>query len=386
MKNDFVPRENLGKRVAALREVMSKNEVECALISSPANIQYLSGFSSGEDANLLISHDRALLVTDFRYITQAKLESGDGGVAVAQKSKDSQEQDAFCYEIVRIEDSLTGTLSDAISDMEVESLYIEGENITYSFYEKVIKRLPITSVHDIGTIMYDLRAVKDDYELSLMKNAVKIADDAFAQILKFVKPGMTEKEIADELLYFLNKGGASGTSFDTIVVSGERTAMPHGKPSLRKIQNKDIVTIDFGAKYKGYCSDMTRTFFVGEPPKEMLETIYNIVNRARERAIIFAHGGVVGKDLDAVARDFISSQGYGEYFGHALGHGVGLEIHESPNANTRNVNPILPGSVVTIEPGIYLEGLGGVRIEDMILVTESGCEVLTETNRDLVVL
>lgn len=364
----ITPGHLVAQRVSRLRDKLQSNGVDGALVMSPANIRYLSGFTS-EDAFVLITADRAILFTDFRYITQAKIETGGKG--------------DFSYEIQRIDNNFYDLFAGIAESEGLGKIYIEADFITFSQYTSLSKVLPSVQFCEIGSLIQDLRAVKDEHEISLIKQAISIADKAFTKILEVVKPGMTEKEICDELEYLLNKFGAYGTSFDTIAVSGSRTAMPHGQPSTRVVQENDIITLDFGAKFCGYCSDMTRTFFVGKPDDELLK-IYHIVNEARARAIEAARGGMAGKDIDDVARNFIAEKGYGDFFGHGLGHSLGLEIHEDPRLSPRFSGPVPVGAVTTVEPGIYIENLGGVRIEDVVLMTEDGCELLTGSARELI--
>lgn len=228
--------------------------------------------------------------------------------------------------------------------------------------------------------------IKDETELGLMRRAAEIADQAFAEVLPLVKPGVAERDLAAELEYRMKRLGAEGPAFETIVASGFRSSLPHGRASEKRIEHGDFVTFDFGAIYRGYCSDMTRTVVVGEPTEKQRE-IYGIVLEAQRRGVAACRAGITGKELDAVCRSYIAEKGYGEAFGHGTGHGVGRFIHEGPKVSLRGENDRLEaGMVVTIEPGIYLPGWGGVRIEDMVLVTETGCEPFTKTPKDLLIL
>ena len=234
-------------------------------------------------------------------------------------------------------------------------------------------------------MLEEIRAVKDDTELSAIAMAEKIGDRAFSYILGEIKPGVSEKEIALKLELKMRELGASGLSFDTIVVSGERTSMPHGEPSDKLIENGDFVTMDFGCIFNGYCSDMTRTVAVGSVTDEQRD-IYNVVLRAQKTTCDAIKAGMKGSEVDAVARKIISDAGYGECFGHGLGHGVGLEIHEAPTANTRSEEILKPKMLVTIEPGIYIPKKFGVRIEDLSIVTENGIINLTGSEKELIIL
>ena len=230
-----------------------------------------------------------------------------------------------------------------------------------------------------------LRAAKDDGEIALMTKAQEITDRAFSEILKFIQPGMTEQEIAAKLQYDMLRFGAEKMSFDPIVVSGPNGSLPHGIPSAKQVQQGEFITMDFGCKYGGYCSDMTRTVALGEPTGEM-QKVYQTVLEAQLAGIAVTKAGVPGKSIDAAARKVIEDAGYGEYFGHGYGHSLGIEIHESPNANTREETLLPVGAVVSAEPGIYLPGKFGVRIEDVTVLTADGCMVLTKSPKELIIL
>ncbi|EAG2965084.1 peptidase M24 family protein, partial [Listeria monocytogenes] len=230
-----------------------------------------------------------------------------------------------------------------------------------------------------------LREVKDEEEIALIQQACHIADQGFEHILKMIRPGMTEIEVANQLDFFMRSLGATSVSFETIVASGLRSAMPHGVASEKVIEQGDLITLDFGCYYQSYVSDMTRTFAVGDPGDKLKE-IYQIVLEAQEKVLAAAKPGMTGIELDAIARDHIASFGYGDAFGHSTGHGIGLEIHEGPNVSFRADKAFVVGNVITDEPGIYLPGIGGVRIEDDLLITETGNKVLTHSPKELIIL
>ena len=234
-------------------------------------------------------------------------------------------------------------------------------------------------------LVNSLRAAKDDGEIALMTKAQEITDRAFSEILKFIQPGMTEQEIAAKLQYDMLRFGAEKMSFDPIVVSGPNGSLPHGIPSAKQVQQGEFITMDFGCKYGGYCPDMTRTVALGEPTGEM-QKVYQTVLEAQLAGIAVTKAGVPGKSIDAAARKVIEDAGYGEYFGHGYGHSLGIEIHESPNANTRDETLLPVGAVVSAEPGIYLPGKFGVRIEDVTVLTADGCMVLTKSPKELIIL
>jgi Xaa-Pro aminopeptidase len=245
--------------------------------------------------------------------------------------------------------------------------------------------LPQAELVPQSKLVLELRSIKDANELEKIRQAIKLADDAFAHMLHFVEAGQTEEEISLELEFTMRREGASGGSFDFIVASGLRSSMPHGVASSKKVEVGDLLTMDYGAIFQGYCSDITRTLCFGEPTEKQQE-IYEIVLRAQKAGIAALKPGIPGKEVDAVARQVITDAGYGDCFGHGLGHSVGLAIHEGPNLNLREERILQPGMVITIEPGIYIPDWGGVRIEDMAVITENGCEVLTQAPKEFIII
>jgi len=272
----------------------------------------------------------------------------------------------------------------AIEELKIKKLGFEEDYLTVSTYNEYTKDFPCQLV-PAQKLVNGLRASKDAEEIALMEKAQAITDRAFSAILQFIRPGMTEQEIAAKLQYDMLRFGAEKMSFTPIVVSGPNGSLPHGIPGERKVQPGEFLTMDFGCKYGGYCSDMTRTVAVGEPSEEMRK-VYQIVLEAQKAGIAATRGGVPGKDIDAAARKVIEDAGYGEYFGHGYGHSLGIEIHEPPNANSRNDAPMPVGAVVSAEPGIYLPGRFGVRIEDVTVLTADGCIDLTKSPKELIVL
>jgi Xaa-Pro aminopeptidase len=248
-----------------------------------------------------------------------------------------------------------------------------------------LKSLEGIELVPLGKDMDALREIKETDEIEKIKNAVRLADLAFAHVLPYIKEGVKELEIAAEIEYFIKKKGARGTSFETIVASGWRSALPHGVASDKKIQKGDPIVLDFGAFLDDYCSDMTRTVFLGEPVQEM-KTIYNIVKEAQMNAAKGIIKGLVVKEGDALARRMIENNGYGDQFGHGLGHGVGLEIHEGPTLSYRGNTVLENGMVVTVEPGIYVPNLGGVRIEDIVVIQDQTPQILTSSTKEMVIL
>ena len=355
---DFFLPERIKKAVKGIDDL----GVEGVLISKPVNVVYLSDFRSS-NCYILLTKKESFLITDFRYIEAA----GNNAAGLTP---------------VKIDRNFT--VFDFINGTGIRSLAVEEDEITYSFYKKLSSKFGGTVKSDRG-IVEKLRIIKDEYEMDCLRKAESIGDKAFSYLTDFVKEGMSEKEIAFELEYFMRTHGAEGLSFDSIVVSGSRSSMPHGMPSDKKIESGDFITFDFGCRAEGYCSDMTRNLLIGEPSAEQ-EEVYNIVKEAQFTALEAVSSGKNAADIDTIARDIIKYYGYGEYFGHGLGHGVGLEIHEEPTLSPGGTEILQPGMAVTVEPGIYLPGKFGVRIEDLVLVKETGCEVLSSSNKELIII
>ncbi|WP_010252582.1 M24 family metallopeptidase [Acetivibrio cellulolyticus] len=353
------------KRLKELRSKLKKMGLDGALITKRENYIYLSNFT-GTFANLLITQEKAMLVTDFRYVEQARNEVPS-------------------YEIIQFQGNLATTLNDLLTSHGVRNLGFEEDYMTFKTYDDLGKKLGSSKLVPLDGAVELLRIIKDQDEVEVIKEAVRVADGAFSHILKFIKPGVTEIEVASEIEHYFKKQGARGPSFDTIVASGVRSSLPHGVASSKVIEMGDAVTLDFGAIYKEYCSDMTRTVFVGQP-KDELKKIYGIVLKAQKAALIGAAKGLKGKEIDRIAREVIAEAGFGENFGHSLGHGVGIEIHEEPRLSPQSITEMKNGMVVTVEPGIYVSGLGGVRIEDMIVINNDKPLVLTGSTKDMIVL
>lgn len=299
---------------------------------------------------------------------------------------ESAQNNIHNFEVLEI-NQFTGynkRLNDAIADFGVMALGYEESYITMAEYAGFEKNLNAKLV-PFGTKINSFRGTKEPWELELMRKAQKITDKAFAEVLTRIRPGMTELELQAELIYCMYKNGGTGLAFDPIVVSGPNTSLPHGVAGERVIQPGDFVTMDFGASFQGYCSDMTRTVAVGFATEEM-KTVYNTVLEAQKTAIGMTRAGVPGCEIDAAARNVIAQAGYGQFFGHGYGHSLGLEIHESPSPNAGNKNPMPAGAVCSAEPGIYLPGKFGVRIEDVTVLSEDGCEIITESPKELIIV
>ena len=352
-----------------LEKLYQQLDSECGvLFHSRENRRYFSG-AACEEGLFAAGGGAALYVTDFRYaeIIEQELAESDAELAICSGA-----------------DQLTAVYAFFVKQ-GVKRVCIEDEYLTLSQYRGLVQAMPQMQFCDLGSLCEQIRAVKSEEEISCILGAQQIAEKAFAKLLHFIKPNVTERDVAAELEYQMKKLGAEGTSFDTIVASGVNSSVPHAVVSDLRILPGEFITIDFGAKYRGYCSDMTRTLFLGKPNKEERD-FYNIVLKAQRTAIEHIRAGITGREADSYAREIIRANGYGEYFGHGYGHSLGILIHEAPNANTRNEEPMPENAVVSAEPGIYLPGKFGVRIEDVTVLTKDGCEILTKSPKNLIIL
>lgn len=361
----MVDKQILTDRLNTFRNELRNLGMDGALITKRENYMYLSGFS-GTSANLVITDKKAYLLTDFRYMEQSA-------------------RQAPLFEIVQHKPDIEDTILEILNSESIKKLGFEDESLIYSSYKSFQDKFKNTGLAGIGSVVENMRSIKDPQEIETINKAVEIADGAFAHVLGIIKPGITELDVAAELEYKMKKLGASGASFETIVASGLRSSMPHGVASEKKLEMGDTITMDFGALYNHYCSDITRTVFLGQPDKKMID-IYNIVLEAQLTSERGAAKGKTGKEVDKIARDIIYGKGFEGKFGHGLGHGVGLEIHESPRLSLGGTKVLENNMAVTIEPGIYVEGLGGVRIEDTIIIRDDNPVVLTKSKKDLIIL
>ncbi len=333
---------------------------ECVYISSFAGIFYYSGFTS-PDAALVITHDGGYILTDSRYTIQAHEESPDFVLSDISKTEEVFKQ------------------------VPEKTVLIEEDNLTVAGLTRLKRRVQGKSIREAGALISKPRRVKDADEIRRIAEAERLGDEAFSYILPRIKAGRTEREIALELEQFMKANGASGLSFDTISAAGVRSAMPHAKPTDKVIEIGDFLTLDFGCILDGYCSDMTRTVVIGRA-NEQQEFIYSTVLQAQECALSVLCAGKVCSDMDAVARGVITAAGYGDAFGHSLGHSVGIEIHEMPTLSPKCHDILEVGNVVTVEPGIYVDGFGGVRIEDLTVITADGVKNLTKSSKSLIII
>ena len=357
-------------RLQKLRPGIGKRGLDAILVSQPENCRYLSGFT-GSSGWLLISHNCAILATDSRYIEQAKGEAPD-------------------YEITQVKGELHNWLPDLMSDLGWHKLGFEANFVSYHSYHKLSETIKSKQVNfeliPTTGIVEHLRSIKEPEELELINRAVELTDAAFEQAKSIIHPGITEKEAAWEIEKLLRQGGSEGIPFEIIVASGPNSALPHAKPSERIICSGEPVLIDMGARIGGYCSDFSRTLCLGEALKAVshqLSAIYDIVLTSQTAAIEGIESGMDGSQADQLARNIIEQAGYGDAFGHGLGHGVGLAIHELPVLASNSSDLLLDGMVFTIEPGIYIAGWGGVRIEDLVTLEKGKAKVLTKSRRDI---
>ena len=350
-------------RVKKVQRKLKEENLDALLVTTLTNVRYLSGYS-GSNGLMVITPDRSFFLTDFRYWEQAKKEVKDSKIIFGERD-----------------------LFDDLPKLEIlksrrAKLGFESENLNCSLYRRLKTLLPQVLFVPAEKFVESLMVTKDQEELKKIKKAVAITDMVFSQILTFVQPGITELDLAAEIEYMMKKNGADNPAFDTIVASGPRSALPHGKASGKKIKQGEFVTFDMGALVEGYCADLTRTVVVGKA-KPRQKKIYDVVLKAQKKAIRSARAGLECKKLDKIARDIIKKAGLGKYFGHGLGHGIGLLVHALPRVSSKSDEVLMPGMVVTIEPGVYIPKWGGVRIEDDVLITRKGCEVLTQSPKNL---
>ncbi|MBM7660883.1 Xaa-Pro aminopeptidase [Bacillus mesophilus] len=351
-------------KIEKLRNHFQEHDVDGILITSSYNRRYMTNFT-GTAGVAIISREKAVFITDFRYVEQA-------------------ENQLEGFEIVQHKAAIIEEVANQVEKLGIKRLGFEEDHVTFSTYKSYQTSIKAELV-PLSGVIEKLRLIKTDSEIKILKEATEIADAAFEHILTVIRPGKTEIEISNELEFFMRKQGAVSSSFDIIVASGYRSALPHGVASDKVIESGEFVTLDFGAYYKGYCSDITRTLAVGQPSEE-LKNIYDVVLEAQLRGMAGIKPGITGKQADALTRDYITEKGYGEYFGHSTGHGIGLEVHEGPGLSFKSDMVLEAGMVVTVEPGIYVANVGGVRIEDDTVITKDGNQTLSFSTKELIIL
>ena len=333
------------------------------LVISEENRFYLTGFESS-DGVVLVLKDSQYLIVDFRYYEIAKERVKDHTVLLSDRPM---------LEIVK----------ELCAKHCVKHVYVEDDYVTLSLNSRIVNALSDCEICYIGKTLADMRAVKAPFEIEKIKKAQSLTDAAFKHILNFLRPELTESQVAAEIDHYMRLNGAQGSAFKTICVSGKKSSLPHGEPEDVMLTSNSFLTMDFGARLDGYCADMTRTVVIGKADDEM-ELIYSTVLTAQQRALDKIREGVKGSEVDKAARDVIADAGYGECFGHSTGHGLGIEVHESPSYSPRYDSEIPLNAVLSIEPGIYIEGKFGVRIEDIAVVKENGILNLTESTKKLI--
>lgn len=353
-------------RIRKLQKILLNENLDVLLVTSLPHVRYLSGYS-GTNGLILVSLNSSIFLTDFRYQQQVKEQVKDLKVQIVQR------------------DLISGLPDLPILKSKRIKLGFESEHLSCEVYRRLKALLPDCLLVPTEKVVESLTVIKDQAEAEKIKKAAEITDLVFSEILDFIKPGERELDLAAEIEYRMKGFGSSTPYYETIVASGKRSALPHGVASDKKIQRGDFVTMDFGAVVDGYTADLTRTIIVGKANKRQNE-VYNIVQRAQRHATTQVKPKMKACDLDKTAREIIKRSGYAEYFGHGLGHGIGLLIHDNPPINPTNQQLLEPGMVITIEPGIYIPNWGGVRIEDDVLITQKGYEVLTTSEKNLIEL
>lgn len=351
-------------RIEKIRAAMKQAELPALLITSPYNLKYATGFT-GSTGLAVITLEKAYFVTDFRYTSQAATQ-------------------CVGYEVVQNLGPIFEEVAEIVENEQLSGLGFEEAFMSFSTH-RTLTELVAAPLLPVAGLIEELREVKEESEIAIIRKACEIADAAFMHILTYIKVGMTEIQVANELDFHMRSLGATGVSFETIVASGLRSAMPHGVASDKVIEIGDMITLDFGCYYQGYVSDMTRTIALGDPGAELKE-LHQLVLDAQLKVLAAAKPGMSGVELDAVARDYFASKGHAEAFGHSTGHGIGLEVHEGPSVSRLAEKKFVENNVITNEPGLYYPEIGGIRIEDDMLVTASGVEVLTHSPKELIIL
>ena len=335
--------------------------LDACLLTGMDNIYYLTGFT-GSEGSLLVTRGDVVLMTDFRYITYAKEVTKD--ITVMETVPRDR------------------TLSVLCERYAIKRLGFDAYHMTYHTYQDVKENVPDVELIPVGNDIEEIRKCKEPEEIATMREAVRIATEAFNAVYPTIQPGRTEKEIATELDYAMRRLGADEPAFETIVASGPRAALPHAHPGDKALETGELVIIDFGCRFEGYCTDETCTVVIGKANGRMGE-VYQIVNEARKKGIAEVRAGIPIRDLDLVVRGFIEEAGYGDFFKHGTGHGVGIAVHEAPAISPRAEGILEEGMVITVEPGIYLPNQGGVRLEDMVLIGRTGGEIMTHLRKEL---
>lgn len=355
----------MSSRLAALRASMAEANLDALIVTDPLNVGYLSGFC-GDTGLLCVATSPGkgggqYLITDGRFATQAPQEAPDFELIVARNT--------YC-----------DAAAEALRSQRARRVGFEAEHVSYKSFQELKNKIKPARLMPTKGLVGKLRLIKDAAEVELIKRAARVGDRVYKAILARLRPGLQERRVAADIDRLLMLKGAQGAAFNTIVAFGPNAAMPHAVPGDRCLGERDLVKMDLGAKCGGYCSDMTRTVCLGRPTRRQ-QRVYNAVRSAQMKALEVVRPGVKARKLDRIARRYLEEKGLGKFFVHSLGHGVGRAVHEAPSISRRSEDVLEPGMVFTIEPGVYIAGWGGVRLEDMVLVTEDGCEVLTRAEK-----
>jgi Xaa-Pro aminopeptidase len=353
------------RRIALVREQMRHEGLDALIVSSLPNVRYLTGFS-GTNGLCVIRKKSTFFLTDGRYVRQSKAEVRASSLVIAKNGLFEEAAQRRLFQ-------------------DCHFVGFESHTLTYAQYRTLKKLVSGVSFVSTKDVVEEVALVKEKKELDHIRAAVRISDRVFSELLHVIKPGVAELDVAAEISYLHKKFGAEKDAFEPIVASGERGSIPHARASAKKIRHRELVTLDFGCTVRGYNSDITRTVAAGGASLQS-RNLYDVVLDAQLEAIRAARAGLMARDLDAVARDRISARGYGRFFIHSLGHGLGLQVHERPRVSALSKERLVAGSVITIEPGVYIPRFGGVRIEDDVLLTSQGCEVLNKAPKNLLVV
>ncbi len=351
-----------------IRNYLEKMNIDAVLISDKYSLRYFTGFT-GTTGVAIGFKDKRYFFTDFRYLEQAKAEVEAKG-----------------FVVVKTERTLVDSLANYIKDSGIKKIGIEDLSVTVANFNQYKDKFGEVDFVNLGDTLIKERMIKREEEIEFIKKAVEIGDATFKFAIEKVEEGLVEKDLAAQMELYMKQLGGDGPSFETIIASNYRSAMPHGVASEKKIEKEGFIKFDFGVYYKGYVSDMTRTIYYGANPSEKHLDIYNTVLEAQKRACKAVKAGVKCSELDKIARDYITEKGYGDLFGHGLGHGIGVYIHEQPSVNSKSDIVLEEGMVITIEPGVYVEGFGGVRIEDDVVVRKDYGEILNKTSKELIII
>ncbi|WP_339164639.1 Xaa-Pro peptidase family protein [Siminovitchia sp. FSL W7-1587] len=357
------------ERIVQLRNRFDELDMDGFMITGEWNRRYVSGFT-GSNGLILITKDEAILITDYRYFEQAK--------------KQTELDIVLHKEHTGHKHKIYDEATKQIKRLGVERLGFEQQHLNFGNYARLKEQLHMELVPTYDMVE-DLRMVKNDDELENIRISSRITNEAFLHVLEIIRPGLTEMEVAAELESFIKQNGGSASTFTPIVASGKRSSLPHGRASDKVIEKGDMITIDFGTNYNGYWSDISRVVAIGDPGQKMKE-IHQVVLESFQNCLNHLKAGMTDQEVDKYMREILIASGYNKYSGTGTGHGIGLEVHEKPLFSVDLEKTLQPGMVVTIEPGIYLEDIGGARVEDMLLITENGCEVLSPSTKELIII